>query len=585
MTMTSHIKVACLATLALAFVVLPAQAWAESKTYALIVAHNGSMDADVEPLRYADDDGARFYEMFRDYADDVTLLTTLDEDSQKIFPQIAPASASPTRANLADQVSRLAKQLEADRENGIETELFLVFSGHGNVDESGEGYLNLADARLKRSDLYRDVIRPLNADFTNLIIDACHAYFMVRSRGDEWRDDRSGQRFDAEFEAYLRGGENTSGNETIGVILSTAGAAEVHEWSRFRSGVFSHQLRSGLLGAADVDGDGRITYPELAAYLASANASVTNPRAKIHVFVEGPRQDRARSITDIERFRDATFLELPEGVGGRMHVEDARGLRYVDMHLDSSISTRIALLRNPVDSRPYYLRKDGQQAVLPTSAATLDAGALAYAARPDQARGSVDESFRTELFATSFGPSFVAGYSAGLDTAEARETGLVAPAPSAWTLDLMPELTASGSPLKDLSALQYNAALALEFQYRQTLGIGPYVGYGFTPDSALDAHRISVGVQGSYVFLRTAVEAAFRLRVGHQTLVVNTGESRTDPFGLRGEAAITLGWAGWNAVKPHLIAGASADVVSRANLERSEQSVALSPFAGVGFRF
>ena len=45
-------------------------AWAEDKplpnaVYALIVGTNRSVDADLKPLRYADDDAVRYQELFR----------------------------------------------------------------------------------------------------------------------------------------------------------------------------------------------------------------------------------------------------------------------------------------------------------------------------------------------------------------------------------------------------------------------------------------------------------------------------------------------------------------------------------------
>ena len=50
-----------------------------------------------------------------------------------------------------------------------------------------------------------------------------------------------------------------------GVVVATSSEAETHEWSRFDGGVFSHELRSGLLGSADLDGDGQVRYDEIAA--------------------------------------------------------------------------------------------------------------------------------------------------------------------------------------------------------------------------------------------------------------------------------------------------------------------------------
>ena len=62
----------------------------------------------------------------------------------------------------------------------------------------------------------------------------------------------------------------------VGYLLSSSASGEAHEWAGFEAGVFSHEVRSGLYGAADADGDGRVTYPEIAAFVRRANATITN---------------------------------------------------------------------------------------------------------------------------------------------------------------------------------------------------------------------------------------------------------------------------------------------------------------------
>ena len=78
----------------------------------------------------------------------------------------------------------------------------------------------------------------------------------------------------------------------IGFLLSSSLSGETHEWAGFEAGVFSHEVRSGLYGAADADGDGRVTYPEIAAFVERANAAIVNQRFR-------PRVLRALSATGI----------------------------------------------------------------------------------------------------------------------------------------------------------------------------------------------------------------------------------------------------------------------------------------------
>ncbi|MFU8806576.1 MAG: hypothetical protein ACNA8W_22390, partial [Bradymonadaceae bacterium] len=69
----------------------------DRRVYALIVANNTSVDEGVDALRFADDDGARYHELFSSLAHETTLLTTLDAESQRIFPGLASQTLPPTR--------------------------------------------------------------------------------------------------------------------------------------------------------------------------------------------------------------------------------------------------------------------------------------------------------------------------------------------------------------------------------------------------------------------------------------------------------------------------------------------------------
>lgn len=579
-----------LATLATAAPLVASADEQPKRTYALIVANNSSVDPGVEPLRFADDDGARFYELFDSMVDEAYLLTTLDDDSQRVFKQLASKTKAPTKENLDSRVAALAAKIDAEQKAGVQTEVYLVFTGHGNVDDGGEGYLSLGDQKLRRSDLQRDVIGVLGADYTHLIIDACHAYFMVRARGGgEWKDDRSGESLDSAFNAYLSGRKQASAMPTVGVILSTAGTAEVHEWSKFRGGVFSHQLRSGLLGAADADGDGNVTYRELEAYLVAANVAVTNPRARIKVFAEPPAQDRKRALTSIKNFRDSAKLVIPQGVGGRYHIEDGRGLRYADMNVDPAAQTQVVLLQKPVAGGGYFLRTDVAQAAIPSGGAEVRSPQLAFVERKEQSRGSVEESFRTSLFATPFGPAFVQGYTAGRESLESTQQAVVpAPAPvvDRWSNELSLDYALGTAPL-GLGGLQHHLSLGFVWLHDSGIALGPYLGYGFADTSEGQFHRVSAGLELDKFFGDETWRVGPRFRLGHQGLFLNAPEFglAADPVGLRGEASIVAIRAAGAGVSFTVHGGASIDVATQSDESDSNEQVELNPFIGVGTRF
>jgi len=551
---------------------------AQDSRYALIVANNASVDEGVAPLRFADDDGARFFEIFSSYADQTVLLTTLDSESQQLFPVAAQASIPPSRENLLASVNTLKSKIEEDRRNGRRSEVFVVFTGHGNRDENGEGYLSLSDDRLRRSDLLRNVIAPMNADFTHVIIDACNAYFMVRTRGGEWKDDRTGVNLNDEFNDYLAGGQSSPNLPTVGVILSTAGAQEVHEWSVYGGGVFSHQLRSALLGAADADGDGIVTYPEIEAYLVAANASVTNPRARIHVHVRGPAQDASKKVIDLAKVSETTTLEVAGGQGP-MWIEDSRGLRYADLNLAADGAAQIRLLRGTTKNGAYWVRTATDEVMIPTG--TLIAlAALEKTPNTDGSRGAVNESFRQELFKTPFGPGFMTGFLAARN--ETSETTAVMPE-AVWK----PQFTIDyqmNQAILDVGSVQHTLAASANLTHVNGIALCGFIEYGFGVDETTTLHRIASGVQLGWGTNVGPTDLRLHLRAGPEVLLLNGDQLEADPVALRTDAALLVVWRDYSW-SPFVTGGVALDVVTRAGVDKNAEQLWFSPHAGIGVRF
>ena len=165
--------------------------------------------------------------------------------------------------------------------------MYFVFAGHGDVDE-GTGFIELADARFTSDDL-EQWLRAIPFSRGHVILDSCNSFFMLSER-------KPGGRYYATPEDAARSLASRLPN--VGVFLSTSAEGESFEWSELQSGVFSHVVRSGLLGAADADGDGSVSYVELAAFVATATADVKNPNMRPHVFMRGPggRDDLADRV-------------------------------------------------------------------------------------------------------------------------------------------------------------------------------------------------------------------------------------------------------------------------------------------------
>ncbi|MHB8876989.1 MAG: hypothetical protein ACYC8T_25110 [Myxococcaceae bacterium] len=407
----------------LVVLLVSASSLGEVRTYVAIVGNNTSVEAGVQPLKYADDDAARYYELFRPIATRVALLSVLDGETQRLFRPLPPLALEPTHKNLKAVLSGFNSAMARDKEQGHEPVLYLIYVGHGHLGAAGQGYVSLLDGPFTGEDLWRGVIARSEARFNHLIFDACNSFLLVARRGGE--DDDSGPDATLAIRSYVE--ERSSARfPNTGMIMSTSTAKETHEWSVFRSGVFSHEVRSALSGAADVNGDGRVEYSELEAFLSAANLAVDDPRARLEAFVSPPALDRHRPLVDLGEARFDHFLKVPAAFSGRFHLEDGRGVRYLDANKTSEAAVYIAL----VDAPFYFVRTAGAEARVPLDVrGTVDLGGLDFLESTQVARGSVAEAFRDLLFQVPYGPGFYQGFIAKTSGSAARKAGRPFPPP------------------------------------------------------------------------------------------------------------------------------------------------------------
>lgn len=384
---------------------------------AVIVGVNAPFDETQSKLRYADDDAARYAELLGPAADHLELLTVLDAESQGLFPAAAARARIPTVAGLDAALERARAAARAARRDGRRAELYFVYVGHGRV-RGGEGEVRLLRGALDRSGLTDRVLRDETFDRKHLMVDACSAYLLVNARGEGDADD-----VDVAFERFLAG-QTLDAFPDVGAVLATSGAGPTHEWSRYQGGVFSHELRSALAGAADADGDARVDYAEVEAFLAAANVEVPVLKGRPAVFVHPPRVERAAALGVLDA--GLPRLELPAPLAGHYVLEDARGLRYAELHKEAGFAVQVVLLPD----QGYALRQaDGSEvwrAEVPKGLARL---ALPLEPRPVERWGRGDTA-PPGAFAAPFGPRFMAGYGAKWQADLRAQDALVTRPPS-----------------------------------------------------------------------------------------------------------------------------------------------------------
>jgi len=383
-----------LATTAMVLLLCAAGARAETARFAIVIGQNASDSDKIPDLRYADDDAVATHRMFTQAGIESVLLVALDEDSGRLHPDLTDLKP-PSRENLFTAFESLTERMRKRTAGGGEVEFLLVYSGHGNV-EHGEGYIVLYNGgRLSRGDLYDEILAPSPATRNHVIVDACKSYYLAFEKGP------GGER-----RPYNRHFVDNPDAENTGFLLSTSSDRDSHEWERFQAGVFSHELRSALRGGADVDGDKKITYAELGAFLVTANERIQNPRYRPD-FIVRPPDEPSRDIIDWSANRDVLILD--DTTWGHVYLESANGDRLLDVHPEAGEQF---CLQVPKD-RPLFLRKaDDTSEMVVESAGPARATDLTARAMQIGRKGALHLAFE-ELFSEPFGQSKLNEYIAG----------------------------------------------------------------------------------------------------------------------------------------------------------------------------
>jgi hypothetical protein len=363
-------------------------------TFALILGVNTSVDKDVPALHYADDDAARYVDLFRSLGARTVVLTRPDDNTRRLHPQVTAEALLPVRAEFDRAVAGLARDVEQARQRHVATVVYFVYAGHGAMHD-GHGYITLEDARLDAATLDREVVDAVGADQVHFIVDACDSYFLAVARGP------GGQRHEVHGftqEAGLRP------RDSVGLLLSTSSARESHEWSGFQAGVFSHEVRSALYGAADADGDGQISYQEMSAFVQRANEAIPNERYRPNVYARAPK---ASSVLLDLRAKRGSRIEVPGTHAGHYLLEDDRGVRIADFHNDTN---QPAYLVRPRQSGRLYLRRsDDIEYVIPPGPDLVALADLSPSEPRTRARGAANDAYEL-LFALPFTRQVVDGF-------------------------------------------------------------------------------------------------------------------------------------------------------------------------------
>ena len=270
----------------------------------------------------------------------------------------------PSPAALLQALKQLAGRIAEARQPGHRRELVFYYSGHS--DEVG---LLLGSQRLDYPAL-RAAIERSAADVTIAILDSCSAGAFTRQKGGVHQ-----------LPFLLDTSVRVSGHA---FLASSSENEAAQESDRIGSSFFTYFLISGLRGAADVSGDGRVTLNE--AYNFAFNETLAGTERTV-----GGAQHPAYEIqlsgtgdvvmTDLRE--PSARLQLPRHLQGRIHVRAPDGVLASELTKHGGAEILLALepgsYRITVESAGSYYETrvtliTGQTTPLPTATLVRLAG-------------------------------------------------------------------------------------------------------------------------------------------------------------------------------------------------------------------
>jgi hypothetical protein len=374
--------------------------------FSVAIGYNGT-PADrhasgVGELSFADDDALAVHELARTFARRSVVLTLPDRATQARYPSSHEARP-PSVAELRRVLAEVGADVVAATRAGDEVSVWFFYSGHGWLNDEGRASLTLADGALSQEMLYEEVLPALPGRTVHLMIDACHAEALIRPRDvtAETVEVSASEVASASLRRRLAQLPN------VGAIMASASNTQAHEWDDYQTGVFTHELLSGLRGGADVNGDGRVEYSEIAAFLAAANRQVTDPRARLTTLVVAPRLYPRVGILDTRPARATAHLQGRAHHLGRFQIDDQRGNRLLDLRAESGFVVDLLV---PAGEPVLVSNETGEAHILPSADRPTNLEEVVLESGYSRQRGAAAESMRRGLFAAEFGPSYYRGF-------------------------------------------------------------------------------------------------------------------------------------------------------------------------------
>ena len=268
-----------------------------------VIAVSANYGGDGRPvLRYAESDAKSFAKVLGEMGG--------------VQPGNVVLVKEPGVASLQKQLDGLDNKIASGKNSAGRNEVLFYYSGH--ADEKG---LRLGKEVYAWKEL-RKRIDAMSADVKIAVIDACGSGAITRLKGG------------VAVPAFMV--DQSSDMKGYAFITSSTQDESSQESDKLKGSFFTHSLVSGLRGAGDLSGDGKVTLSE--AYQFAFNETLQKTE-KTMGGAQHPSRDMNLAGTGDVVMTDlrstSAGLELDEDVDGRLFIRDANGELVAELYKKS----------------------------------------------------------------------------------------------------------------------------------------------------------------------------------------------------------------------------------------------------------
>lgn len=251
-------------------------------------------------------DGGNNRPMLRYAESDARSFANVLKEMGGTQPQNVTLVKQPSVESLQREFNNLDSKISKVKSVGGRNEILVYYSGH--ADDKG---LRLGNETYAWKE-FRSRIDALNADVKIAVIDACGSGAITRAKGG------------VAVPAFMV--DESSDMKGYAFITSSTQDEASQESDRLRGSFFTHSLVSGLRGAGDASGDGRVTLSE--AYQFAFNETLQKTEATMGGAQHPSRDMNLAGTGDVvmtDLNSNGALLDVASDVDGRLFIRSESG--------------------------------------------------------------------------------------------------------------------------------------------------------------------------------------------------------------------------------------------------------------------